>query len=213
MCDPQDPELPDRSLRIYEINGYWRESGVLSPGDWNAYSLGYLEALQGLIKLVKERRFLFDTFGYPIFFLFHHYLEIRMKEIIINGRILIDESPDFPRTHNLNHLWIECKRILQEIEGWSEYSQLDDDLRQNFLTIDHFISEMAVDNSAQSFRYPEDINRNLLLNDPRIQRLNVHNIAIVANWMSFVFEGFSTEIDEEINAKRESMPRCREEFQ
>lgn len=203
MCKDEFPERPDISLQLYQHGGPWRESGVIYTEDWNAYALGYLEALEGLIKRVKDQGFLADTFGYPIFFLFTHYLEIRMKEIILHGRDLIDEPPDFLRGHKLNDLWNECKRIFKIIEKWDDYSQLGEDTRQNYQTIDHFINEIAIDNSAQSFRYPVDRNGNPLLSDPRIKSLNVHNLAIVAEWVSFHLEGFSTGIDEYRKQKNE----------
>lgn len=213
MSDTEYPGRPDRSVKIYEIDGHWRESGVISHQDWNGYALGYLNALEGLIKMAKEHQFYYNTFGYPIFFLFSHYLEIRMKEIIINGRDLINETPYFPRTHNLNQLWVECKRILKIVENWDEYSQLDDESQQNFLTLDYFIREIAVDNVAQSYRYPVDRKGKPLLSDPRIKSLNVHNLAIVAEWMSFQFEGFSIEINENRKTKQEiAEENCHEGF-
>ena len=210
MFDINFPERPKTSLKLYEYEGHWKESGQvyreekLLTGDvWDAYADGYLEAVGKLIINVEDNEFFHDTFGYPIFFLFYHYLEIRMKEIIKNGRDLIDEPPNFSKGHDLIQLWGECKRILKKLEGWTEYNELDDETRRNYLTIDHFIKEIGIDNYAQSFRYPVDRDGNPLLSSQQIQTLNVHNLAIVVKWLSFLLEGISTGIDEERKNKRE----------
>lgn len=203
MCETEYPDRPDLALKIFERNGHWRESGVIYKGDWDAVTLGYLESLEKLVKITRNNEFIYNSFGYPIFYLFAHYLEVRMKEIIINGRGLIGEEPDFMRGHDLIQLWNECKRILKIIEGWSDYHQLDDESRQNFRTIDHFIQEICVDPHAHSFRYPVDRVGNVLLDDSRIEALNVHNLAIVIDWMSFILEGFSVEVDEYLKRHQE----------
>ncbi|MEN6517900.1 MAG: hypothetical protein ABFC38_06865 [Methanospirillum sp.] len=203
MVEIEAPKRPETSLKIYETDGHWEESGYLYPEDWNAYARGYLDAAKGLIKLVEEHEFRADTFGYPIFFLVCHYLEIRMKEMMINGRDLIDEQPDFLRSHDLNKLWIECKRIIKIIDKSNGQNQLDAETRTDYSTIDHFIRELAIDSSAQSFRYPVDRNGDPLLCDPRIKSLNVHNLGIVLDWLTYYFEGFSTGIDQYNQWKRE----------
>lgn len=203
MVEIEYPKRPDKSLKIYEADGHWEESGYLYPEDWNAYANGYLHAAKGLIKLVGDREFIADTFGYPVFFLVCHYLEIRMKEMMINGRDLIGDQPNFIKSHDLNILWAECKRIIKIIDKSNGINQLDNETRQDYATIDYFINELAIDKSAQSFRYPVDINGNPLLCDPRIKSLNVHNLAMVFDWLSFHFEGFSTGIDEYNKTKQE----------
>lgn len=203
MCDLEYPERPDRTLKIFDIDGHWRESGVIYRGDWNAIALGYLDALRKLVKIAKNDEFTYNSFGYPIFYLFTHYLEVRLKEIMVNGRGLIGEAPDFMRGHDLVQLWSECKRILKIIEGWNDYSQLNGEVRENFFTIDHFIQEICIDPHAQSYRYPVDRDGYLLLDDFRIHALNVHNLAIVIEWISNILEDFSTEVDEYIKIHQE----------
>jgi hypothetical protein len=210
MFDIEYPKRPDISLKLYESDGHWKKSGyiyqkgnLLTIDAWDAYADGYLEVVEKLLNNVDNDDFLHDTFGYPIFFLFYHYLEIRMKEIIKNGRDLIDNPLKTPQGHDLVYLWGECKKILKELDGWNDYSQMDEESRQNYLVMDHFIKEIAIDPYAQSFRYPVDKKGKILLGDQRIKSLNVHNLAIVVRWMSLCFEGFSTGIDEYRKTKNE----------
>jgi len=195
---------PERSLSLYKPDRNFRHSGYVYREDrgkqgniWDVYAAGYLDAVQELIQAVKEGKFRGDNFGYPIFYLFSHYLELRFKEIVLHGRPLIGEDTGFSKGHDLIQLWGECKRILKEVDGWKEYSELDDKARQDYLTMDHFIRQLSCDPRGQSFRYPVDRDGNPLLADDSITALNIENLSIVVNWLSENLDGISIGIDEE----------------
>jgi hypothetical protein len=212
MCNFELPKRPDTSLNLYKPDidweDNWRFSGYLyNDGKLNysldAYASGYLEAVEKLIKSVKNNEFGNDTFGYPIFYLFSHYLEIRMKKIILNGKELMNQNPEFPKSHNLVFLWEECKRVLKKIEEWEEYSDLDEETKKDYETIDHFIKEIAQDNSSQSFRYPVNRDGMPLLVNNSVQFLNIPVLSDVADWLSNKLDGISTGIYENLCARRE----------
>ena len=214
MYDGELPKRPDRSLKLYEPDGNWGDSrgqaGYVYNGGkggtvnlWDAYSIGYLEASKKLIEAAKRNEFTYDTFGYPMFYLFYHYLELRMKEIIMNGKVLVNENRSYPNIHNLTDLWKECKRIMMIIENWEKYSELPADMKKDYQTMDHFIKEIAKDGKAQSFRYPVDNKGNELLSDDSIRIFNISSFSTVVDWLSSMLEGISTEIDESLSAKRE----------
>lgn len=217
MCDL--PGRPDRSLKLFEADGAGRQCGGVYNGEdtgcgdaWDAYALGYREAVQCLVKAVERGEFTYATFGYPIFFLVHQYLELRMKEIIKNGRPLVEDNSGLQNGHDLVQLWGECKKVLKELEGWDEYNELDNEARQTYLTMDHFIAEMKQDPQGQSFRYPVDRNGETLLNKDTICTLNVKNLGIVFEWISNMLDGFSTGIDEERKARAEYEAEFRGEY-
>lgn len=217
MCDL--PRRPDRSLKLFEADGAWQQCGGVYNGEdtgcgdaWDAYALGYREAVQCLVGAVEKKEFGYNTFGYPIFFLVHQYLELRMKEIIKNGRPLVDDNRKLKPSHCLWNLWIDCKEILKKIEVWEEYNDLDDETRQDYLTMDHFIGEINRDTQAQSFRYPVDTKNRPLLNDASIHTLNVKNLGVVFDWISNMLEGISTGIDEEKKARAEYEAEYRGEY-
>jgi len=186
---------PDRKLSLFEPAedyrnaGYVYRAGMGNPEEiWGTYARGYLSAVDELIKCVLEGKFTDDTFGYPIFYLFSHYLELRFKEIIQIGRPLLGEERGFPSHHDLLNLWGECKKILKEVYEWKEYSDLDKEGRDIFLTIDHFVKELSQDTKAQTFRYPVDLNGKPLMKDS-IVVLNIENLVIVTNWLPQALDG------------------------
>lgn len=214
MSDIELPKRPDKSLKLFEPDDNWsdnwRSAGYVYNGGkggtvdiWNAYSIGYLEAVKKLIEVAKRDDFRYDTFGYPIFYLFYHYLELRMKEIIIHGRQLIGEKQRYPSSHDLIHLWSECKKILKNIEHGETYSDLSEDSKTNMETLDYFIKQMAKDNKAQSFRYPVDKEGNELLSDKSIQVFNISSFSSVVDWLSLILDGISSAIDADLSAKYE----------
>ncbi|MDD3069525.1 MAG: hypothetical protein PHR89_04980 [Bacilli bacterium] len=181
--------IPDRKLSLFERaenhlnSGYVYRAGMGSPDEiWGTYARGYLSAVEELIKSVLEGRITSDTYGYPIFYLFSHYLELKFKEIMLIGRPLIGDDIGFSKGHNLFQLWGECKKIFKVVYEWKEYSDLDIQGREIFLTMDHFVKELSQDNQAQTFRYPVDVNSKPLMKDS-IVVFNIENLALVTNWM------------------------------
>ena len=92
-----------------------------------------------------------DTVVLPILFLFRHYLEIRFKEIISNGKRLLGESTEWPSGHNLHELWTKCLSVCSENYG----SKIPDPDDVNL--IDKCVYDLRqLDPTSQNFRYPTD---------------------------------------------------------
>src|SRR5438132_10675486 len=73
--------------------------------NWDWYASGYKLAGDVLVQHVVDTRDHRDTLVFPIVFNYRQYLELRLKEIIIVGRILSDEASEFPPEHDLRVLW------------------------------------------------------------------------------------------------------------
>jgi len=212
------PSIPDRKLSLFEPAKDYRNAGYVYHVDkfpttsvWGLYANGYLKAVNELIETVLTGKFPGDTFGYPIFFLFSHYLELRFKEIIQIGRPLIGEKPGFSKSHNLTTLWGDCNKIFKEVYEWKELSDLDKEGREIFLTMDHFIKELSQDSKAQTFRYPVDKNGQPLIKDS-IMFLNIENMAIVVNWLSQTLDGLCTGVYENKRLMDEYHAELRAEY-
>ena len=198
------PERPECSLDLYkqaegkEICGYVYNDGTIAD-PWEAYADGYLAAVKKLIEVAKRNEFMVDTFGYPIFYLFYHYLELRLKRIIRCGEFFITpthQKQDLSTSHNIVSLWEKCKIILKEIEGWKEYTDLSEDVKKDYETIDHFIKEVARDTTSQAFRYPDNFKKQkpFLVDDKEQQFLNITNLSYVVDWLSYRLDGISMAI-------------------
>jgi hypothetical protein len=81
--------------------------------------------------------------------LYRHYIELQLKNLISSGKSLLDETPEYPRSHDLSKLWAECRPILTRIFGESPTKDLD--------TVESLINELhSIDPASISFRYPVD---------------------------------------------------------
>lgn len=122
---------------------------------WRDLAVGYFEAAFALAKGVAGGSLKEDIEGLAAVFLFRHYLELILKQIILRGRLLVnaneraipEEVKQVANIHDLAVLW---KWVLQDskpkIADWDNY---DTDF------VETCISEFdAVDKKGFTFRYP-----------------------------------------------------------
>lgn len=134
----------------------WIHNACLRGGDEYAYREGYLRGAQILVRKVCEERFDQDFLVYPIVFLYRHYLELVLKNIIKRAPYLIEREltqleKEHLGKHRLDLLWNDFKPMasgMTEAAGWeplpsADIEGIDDCIRQ--------ISE--VDPGSYSLRY------------------------------------------------------------
>jgi hypothetical protein len=88
------------------------------------------------------------------------------------------------------------------LEGCTDLSE---DTKKDYETIDHFIKEIAWDTTSQAFRYPDDFKKRkpFLVDDKEQHFLNVTNLSSVVDWLSYKFEGVSMVFGVYLSTKRE----------
>lgn len=99
---------------VFQESPDWRNNARLDLGSnrWEIYAIGYMRAADILVARVLESQHELDFLIYPIVFLYRHYLELRLKELIVAGRELLDLPPDLRQVHRLDVLWVSCRKIL-----------------------------------------------------------------------------------------------------
>jgi len=129
-------------------------------------AIGYKFAADILVKEIKEKSIPLTSFNlrdveslvYPIAFLYRHYLELRLKEIIKEGRDLIGDDPTYKTTHNLIKLWENAKSVIEKV--------YPNDDPQVLIEAELFLKTFnEVDSMSESFRYPTDKSGNTLLTE------------------------------------------------
>lgn len=136
----------------------------MSPLNWDIHITGYKEAgdllLQNCLEGGRQH-----VLVYPILFLYRHYIELQLKEIVINGRLYLEERRRFPRGHNINMLWEECRRVVQEIDASVEPIPSEDS-NAVYNSLGNDISVLGrLDPNSTTFRYPTDANGNPITAD------------------------------------------------
>lgn len=137
---------------------------------WDIYAIGYKYAADLAIEQgIKGHSLNFskyhdlyrkvDVLALPVIYLYRHYLELRLKSMIIRGNMLKlcedDEYPDeeymkFDPTHKLDKLWEDCRILLENI-----YPELDKEDLTELETMDKYIEEFSkFDENSFISRYP-----------------------------------------------------------
>jgi hypothetical protein len=120
-----------------------------APDPWHLYVYGFRRAAEILIKHVEERHSSLDVIVFPTVFLFRHHLELAIKLLARDARLILDLLPPTKPQHGLRALWDEARRLVIRVEG-VEPEGLD--------AIDTVVAEFdAIDSSSTTFRYPQTL--------------------------------------------------------
>ncbi len=149
---------------------------------------GYQNGADILVNHVIENGTGQDTLVYPIVFLYRQHLELRFKEIIREGRLLLNEGQDFPTTHDLQILWGQVKKVIEKL--WP-----DDEETQEEGLIEHIVNEFSIrDGQSSSFRYPEDKQKNNPL--ASLQYINIRHFSeMIQEASDFLYDVSSAIVD------------------
>jgi len=135
----------------------------LSAENWWEYINGYRKAGDALLSssnVLGSGRKEYELI-YPMVFSYRHYIELQLKEIILNAREFLDVNEEFPKGHYLEELWAMCRELLQKMDktldprftasdGYKDilnaYKDLESDLKIFW----------EIDPNSEYFRYPVD---------------------------------------------------------
>src|SRR6266699_912557 len=157
-------------------------------------------AADRLIQLVSNEPHNADFLVFPIVFLYRQYLELRLKQLILDGSRLIGISADFPKTHRIDLLWENCKPVLHKIK-------LDNDdevawkVAEAIGTIEACILEFGhIDPTSMAFRYPVDKELVPFLHD--LDTIDIHHfgesMGNVASYLDAVASALSFSLGESV---------------
>lgn len=121
-----------------------------------------------------------DFLVYPMVFLYRHYTELSIKDIIALGRHLEGSCRGFPTHHRLRELWDEARALIDRIEHGAYYK----DIEAMGVLITQFD---LIDNGSYAFRYPTTKNQQPSL--PGIEYLNLAVFREGIEKMGAFFEG------------------------
>jgi hypothetical protein len=99
----------------------------------------------------RERPARVDAFLHPVAYLYRHYLELKLKNVL-NGGILLEEisvHDEVINGHSLYALWVQFRRLVMQMQMGTDPAPLDNTERV-ILDFHQF------DKSGQAFRYPKD---------------------------------------------------------
>src|SRR4051812_42643352 len=95
----------------------WWHNACLNfmPEPWTGYAEGYKMAGHILVAHVEAKRFDQDYLVYPIIFNYRQYIELMLKGLTKDARLLLDEPGGAPLGHVLKDLWNTARPLLLRI--------------------------------------------------------------------------------------------------
>ena len=201
---PKKPEN-DTSLFLGKIHSRNCQPLYLSDYSdrWNAYGTGYAWALKVLLNQATQRNYPTETHYYPIIFVFRQYLEIRLKNLIINLNEYLGENENII-DHNLEKLWASSNKLLIQFFKNDENSLADEEVSKEFHDdlnlIGKFVLEIhKLDPTSQALRYPiSKKNRNPnFFNSQHAPKIDMNHFSKNVHWVIDSLETLQYMIDEQ----------------
>ena len=181
--------------KLFAAGSDWRNNACLGfvRDKWDLYATGYKDAADIIVDRLVETGEGADLLVYPVAFLYRHYLELRLKELIIHGQELLDVSKDFRHIHRIDVLWSSCRDLLQQIYPGSPRTELD--------AVEACIAELClIDRQSISFRYPATKDGNQTL--PSVEHINLRHLRDVMSGIASLLDGASMGVSAYLDEKR-----------
>lgn len=186
---------PDENKGLFVQGGGYHEFAHFGWGgiwqQFHAYSTGYKESADLILGAALQSKDIsrLDTVVFPAFFLYRQFIELSLKQSILEfGRHSREEKLSVlgRLNHDLKNTWDEFLTVLPEPR--------DEDEASTRAIVEAYVLEFArMDKSSLSFRYP--ITKNLVLMFGEEQRINLrHVMERMAELQSF-FNGVSDYMD------------------
>jgi len=180
--DPTDPLTARREEAAIPLS--------LLSHDLYAYADGYKTAADAVLREAMESPGSKNLLAHPVVFLYRHYLELALKDIIILGRQLYGKLGNVNpyKNHRIDLLWAEAEKYITEAfpdpdtTGYLDMAEA---------TIVRF---GEVDPKSFNFRYPVDTDGAAILL-PNIW-VGLQNLKISMDHVEQVLYGVASHLDE-----------------
>jgi hypothetical protein len=131
-------DLPDGQNEAFEV--------PTGPDTWSRLADSYKEAADRLVEITKDS-FTYAMHGPPVLFMYRHYIELRLKSLLLDAGELLDEPQDVPPLHYIRTLWQRVRKLLLRISPESDGAW--------FKRADQVIHDFdSLDPTSFAFRYP-----------------------------------------------------------
>lgn len=192
FADGIDIPWPRPGDEIFGAGDDWQMNARVNwGGGWTLYAIGYRNAGDALVERVAQDRGEADTLVYPIVFCYRQYLELLLKDTLVEARRYYEIDKVFDNTHPLMDHWQPLRDLL-EIRWPSDPEPLnavEDNLRQ--------FDE--VDEGSYAFRYATSRRGEPSLPD-EMRHINLRNLAEVVARLGTFLEACGTGLSAEREA-------------
>jgi hypothetical protein len=107
---------PDGTKKLFQSGHPSPFVATIAPS-WARYAIGYRLAAEELVQHIRDTRMMADLLIYPVIYLYRHYTELRLKELIREGNRTLGAEGALvkPSGHNLKCLWRRVRPIIERL--------------------------------------------------------------------------------------------------
>jgi hypothetical protein len=201
-----EPPLPEKGAELFGSREDWHLNACLNyiptHWQWDWYADGYKAGADRLVEHVDATNSDQDILLYPVVFLYRHYLEVRLKELLLLTSYYLDEPIlEIPPEHDLMKLWKLVRPRLERVWPRAEYHDEVGDILRQFC---------RVDGRSIAFRYPLNKDGTPTLADIG-HHINLGRVRDAIAGVATILDGSSIGLNEYINAKNEMASEYRAE--
>ena len=150
------------------------------PAQWHRYACGYKEAAERVYESWVALSD--DSLVFPIVFLYRHYVELRLKELLQSAERYLDLPREWQSNHKIGELWGCLNQLLPQI--------FPDEPEADLQNAGRLVRELAQgDPLSFHFRYPESKDGRQHLEN--LERLDIVSFADAMRRLSAFLDGAS----------------------
>lgn len=189
-------EWPRPGDSLFAFGSDYHNNACVDPhASLHSYGSNYKDAADSLIEAVAEGREMVDAVIGPIVFLYRHYFELRLKEIVWVGNMYERVDETFPRHHDLSALWREAKRSIRTHYGHRTPGEMDN--------LDLCVKDFNThDPDSSAFRYPWDKKGKRTL--ATLRHINVRHLAETMQRASCFLDCISSDMWNHLESREQS---------
>ncbi len=186
MIEIEDLTATDKIIRSERGNDERVLFSNFLVGNWSFFADGYKLAADTLVDQVEGNPSE-DCLIAPILFLYRHWVELKLKELILSLKVFSVAEISRPNRHHLYDLWIIVKANLNCLRGSSN---------QDFILLNARIKELdGLDPKGYHFRYP--VNTKSEITDLP-ESLGIKNLKATMEKIGYAFGRIDGGIDNEM---------------
>jgi hypothetical protein len=162
---------------------WWMNACVNWGGGWTLYAIGYRNAGDALVERVEQDRGEADALVYPIVFCYRQYLELMLKDTLMEAHLYHGIDEPFDAKHPLLHHWKPLRPLLEK--RWPGDPEPLDAVEEILRQFDE------VDEGSFAFRYSVTRQGAPSLPD-EMQHINLRNLNEVVQRLGTFLEACAT---------------------
>lgn len=192
----KDLSWPDKKKSLFATGKDWWHLAQIQITDidegFTIYTDAYKDAADSLVEHAKRYKASINFLVFPILFLYRHYIELVLKQLIYTASKYLGNTQYSFKSHDLISLWETTKKLIFELDKFIDDFNIPKD---ELTAVENQIKQFdSLDKSSMTFRYPIDKNGNVFKN--LSDYINVENVRQIMDGLYAWFYGLLCFIDE-----------------